>query len=132
MIKLSGSIHPGSFIFYIFMINSPYHMLKKITFLYQQHFKFIVLLNLFVSICFVIIFWNKGYNHYPLYMLALMLKLVSYGISTAIEKLFFQSRSFHFRNLGFSYRMLFGWLYAIDFLFFIMILLISLACKTFM
>ena len=107
-------------------------MLKKIAFLYQQHFKFIVALNLFVSICFVTIFWNKGYNHYPLYMLALMLKLVSYGISIAIEKMFFQSRSFHFRNLGFSYRMLFGWLYAIDFLFFIVILLISLACKTFM
>lgn len=107
-------------------------MLKKISFIYQQHFKFIIALNLFTSIYFVGVFWFKGYNHYPLYMLALVFKLMAYVLGVVIEKMFHQSRAYHFRNLGFSYRMLFGWLYAVDLLLFILILTISGICKTYM
>jgi hypothetical protein len=106
-------------------------MLQKIIFIYLQHFKLIITLNLFVSISFIYLFWAKGYNHYPLYMLALSLKAVAYGISFGVEKMFFQPRMYHFRNLAMSYRMLFSWLYTADFIFFIAVFLISLACKTY-
>lgn len=106
-------------------------MLRKIIFIYHQHFKFVIALNLFVSLYFLAVFWYKGYTHYPLYMLALSFKAVAYVICVAIEKIFFQPRAYHFRNLGFSYRMLFGWLYIADLLLFILLLFISGTCKTF-
>lgn len=106
-------------------------MLRKITFIYRHHFKFVIALNVFVSIYFLAVFWYKGYTHYPLYMLAIFFKAISYAICVAIEKMFFQARSYHFRNLGFSYRMLFGWLYVLDFLFFIFLLFITAVCKAF-
>jgi len=106
-------------------------LVSRLYFTYRQHFKLIIGLNLFVGIYFTGLFWLKGYHHYPLYILALFFKVVTYAISVGIEKLFFQNRAYHYRNLGFSYRMLFGYLYILDFLFFIVLFLISLACKTY-
>ncbi|MBB5438526.1 hypothetical protein HDC92_002202 [Pedobacter sp. AK017] len=106
-------------------------MLRKIAFIYQQHFKFTIALNAFVSISMLVIFWDKGYNHYPLYMLALFMKAVAYGICIAVEKMFLQPRNYHFRNLGFSYRMIFGWLYGVDLLVFLLVLLLTGLCKAF-
>lgn len=67
-------------------------MLSKITFLYSQHFKFIITLNLVVTLFFTVTFWLKGYNHYPLYMIAILFKVVAYGISVGIEKMFFSGK----------------------------------------
>jgi len=106
-------------------------MHRKITSLFSQHFKLIIALNLVVTLFFTVVFWLKGYNHYPLYMLAITLKVIGYGISVGIEKLLFQARSYHYRNLGFSYRMLFGWLLGADFIFFILFLTLSSICKSF-
>lgn len=107
-------------------------MLKKIIFLYYQHFRFIIALNIVVSIYFTYLFWDKGYTHYPLYMLALLFKLIAYAISIFVEKLFFESRSYHYRNLRFSYRILFSGIFLVDFLLFATLLLITGTWKSFM
>lgn len=106
-------------------------MLKRIFFIYAQHFKFTIALTLFVSLYFILIFWSKGYNHYPLYMLALFFKAIAYGLSLLVEKTFFEARAYHYRNLGFGYRRLFGTLFWLDLLLFVCMILFSYLCKSF-
>lgn len=106
-------------------------MLRKLIFIYTQHFKFNIALTLFVSFYFTLIFWSKGYNHYPLYMVAILFKGIAYGLSLWVEKTFFEARSYHYHNLGFGYRQLFGTLFALDLLLFICIILFSYLCKSF-
>lgn len=109
----------------------PKNMIRKIAFIYHQHFKFMIALNLFISLYLLAAFWYNGYNHYPLYMLALFFKTIGYIIVVAVEKIFYQPRAYHFRNLGLSYRMLFGCLYVADLLLFFLLLFITGVCKTY-
>lgn len=106
-------------------------MLKKLFFIYAQHFKFTIALSLFVSVYFILIFWSKGYKHYPLYMVALLFKAIAYGLSLLVEKTFFEARAYHYRNLGFGYRQLFGTLFSLDLLLFACMILLSYLCKSF-
>jgi len=107
-------------------------MFKRLLFIYSHHFRLALALNLFVSSYFTWLMWIKGFGYYNLYMLALLFKAIGYGITVLVEKLFFESREYYFRNLGLSYRQLFSILFSADFLLFLSFIMISLQCKNFM
>jgi lipoprotein signal peptidase len=100
-------------------------MYLKLKSIYFQHFKFAIALNLSISLFFLMLFISKGFDHYPLYMLMLFFKAGGYIIDVVVEKFFFAARSFHYKNMGFSYRKIFGILFATDFILLIMVILIS-------
>jgi hypothetical protein len=100
-------------------------MLNKLKFLFVHHFKLAAVLNFSLTIYLTYLFVLKGFDKVNLYNIAFALKLVAYVTTLVIEKLFFAYRSFYYRNLGFSYRKLFGLFFAFDFLLFISLLLIS-------
>ena len=88
-----------------------YYKLKTI---YLSHFRLRILLNTFVSGYFAYLFYLKGFDKYPLYMLTILFKLVGYGISIAIERLSFQERHFYYRNMQLGYKKVFGIFFAMD------------------
>ena len=106
-------------------------MLNKLTFIYRQHFKFIIAVNLGTSLFFSFLFLSKGYTHYPLYMLSIIFKLVGYLISIAVERLLYASRVYHYQNLGFSYKLIFSRLFIADFLLFILLISTGYLCANF-
>ncbi|SMD09305.1 hypothetical protein SAMN04488101_112112 [Pedobacter nyackensis] len=99
-------------------------MYLKLKSIYFQHFKFAIALNLSISLFFLMLFISKGFDHYALYMLTLFFKAGGYIIIVAIEKIFSAKRSFHYKNMGFAYRKIFGILFSIDFVFLIIAILI--------
>lgn len=107
-------------------------MLNKLKFLFAQHFKLVAVLNFSLTLYLTYLFILKGFDKVNLYNIAFALKLVAYITTLAIEKLFFAYRSPYYRNLGFSYRKLFGLFFTFDFLLFISFLLISYLWMSFM
>lgn len=99
-------------------------MYIKLKSIYFQHFKFAIVLNLSISLFFLILFISKGFDHYALYMLMLLFKAGGYIIVVAIEKFFSPERSFHYKNMGFAYRKIFGILFVFDFFLLIIAILI--------
>lgn len=106
-------------------------MIHKLKFLFVHHFKLVTALNFGLTLYLTYLFVLKGFDKVNLYNIAFALKLVAYVTTLAIEKLFFAYRSYYYRNLGFSYRKLLGLFFAIDFLFFISLLIISFLWMSF-
>lgn len=100
-------------------------MLLRLRFLYLHHFKLVALLNVSLSVFFAYLFIIKGFDKVNLYNIAFVAKLVAYSITLLAEKLLLAHRSFYYRNLGFSYRKLFGLFFGSDFFSFMLMLLCS-------
>lgn len=98
-------------------------MLQRLKFLYVRHFKLAALLNVSTSIFLTYLFVSKGFDRVNLYNIAFAAKFTAYGITLFAEKLLFAYRSYYYRNLGFSYRKLFGLFFGLDFLGFILMLI---------
>jgi len=100
-------------------------MLQKLKILYFRHFKLVGALGFCLSLYFINLFVIKGFDKINLYNLAVFFKLLGYCTTLGIEKLFFSSRSFYYKNLGFSYRRILGTLFLVDFAIFLLLLLTS-------
>lgn len=105
-----------------------YHRLKI---LYFHHFKLVGVLNCCLSLFFVYLFVLKGFDKVNLYNLAIFFKLLAYGLTIAIEKLFFAQRAFYYRNLGISYRRLLGTFFSLDAIVFTSFMFIGYICRSF-
>jgi len=107
-------------------------MYQKLKIIYLHHFKFLIFLNLFLSLYLIQLFCLKGFDKVGLYNLAIFFKLVAFATTFGIEKLFFGKHIFYFQNLGLSYRKIFGIFYLLDFALFILLFLISWLWKSYM
>jgi hypothetical protein len=106
-------------------------MFYKLKTIYLAHFKVSILLNLWVSLYFLYFFWKTGFDNHSLYTLTLFFKAIAYGAGLAVEKLLSPQREFYYRNMGISYRRLFGILYLSDLFVFIALLIIAALCRNF-
>ncbi len=92
-------------------------MLAKLYRVYFHFFKFLTVVNLGVSVFAVALVLRQEWadNLVGAYVLALLAKLLGYGISVVIEKWFFAGqREYFFKNMGLGYRHIFGFLFVID------------------
>jgi hypothetical protein len=105
-----------------------YYKLKTI---YLSHFVLRILINLTVTGYFSFLFIIKGFDKYPLYMLALIFKLIGYSITGLIERLFFPHRHHYYRNMGLGYAKVFGTLFLLDFVLMITILTLTYLCQNY-
>src|SRR6478609_111224 len=106
-------------------------MYKKLIFIYSHHFKLVLFLNCCLSLFFAYLFLHKGFDKIPLYNLAIAFKIVAYLKTFGIEKLLFEQQAFYYRNLGLSYRKLFSTFFAIDFVLFLILLIVAFVCRSF-
>jgi hypothetical protein len=106
-------------------------MPSKLKTIYLHHFKLVLFLNFCLSLFFGYLFFLKGFDKAPLYSIALFFKLVAYGTTVSIEKLFFSVRNYYYRNLGLSYRRIFSVLFAVDMMLFISLLVVVALCRNF-
>jgi hypothetical protein len=106
-------------------------MLKKLRFIYIHHFKLVIFLNFSLSLYLTYLFVLKDFDKVNLYNIAIALKLIGYAFTLTIEKLFFAQRSFYYRNLGLSYKRILGVFFGLDFLIFIVLLMFSYLCKSY-
>ena len=95
-----------------------YYKLKTI---YLSHFRLRLLLNLTVTCYFAYIFYLKGFDKYPLYMVVIICKMIGYLVSVSIERMFFSKRHYYYRNMGLGYTTVFGWLLILDITLFLII-----------
>ena len=100
-------------------------MQGKLSFLYLNHFKAVIALNVFVSLFFSYLFFIKGFDKLNLYFYSVIFKLMGYILSVMIEKIIFPERQYFFRNLRFSYRKIFSVLFITDFLIFMLFLFLT-------
>ena len=100
-------------------------MLKKLRFLYSNHFKAIIGLNILVSLFFTYLFFLKGFDKINLYHYAIIFKLVGYALSVMLEKVIFQERKYFYRNLRIGYRKIFSILFIPDFVMFKILLMFT-------
>ena len=98
-------------------------MLKKLWFLYSNHFKAIISLNIFVSLFFSYLFLLKGFDKINLYYFAVLFKSGGYALSVLLEKVIFPERKYFYRNLRISYRKIFFILFMPDFIIFMVMLM---------
>jgi len=105
-----------------------YYKLKTI---FLSHFLLRILLNLTVTGYFAFLFFLKGFDKYPLYMLALLFKFIGYFISGIIEKVFFPNRSHYYRNMRLGYTKIFSTLFLSDFLLLIIVFTLTYLCKNY-
>lgn len=92
-------------------------MLVKLYRVYFHFFKFLVSVNVGVSLFAVALVLRREEpdNLAGAYVLALLAKLLGYGISAVIEKWFFAGqREYFFKNMGLGYRHIFGFLFFVD------------------
>jgi len=106
-------------------------MYQKLKILYLHHFKLVFVLNFAVSLFFLNLFFEKGFDKITLYNLAIFFKLFAYAIALGAEKLLFSRRSFHYQNLALSYRRIFSTFYIFDFSFFVFLLTLTWLWKNF-
>ena len=99
-------------------------MLQKLKFIYLHHFKLVAILNFSYTIFFTYLFVIKGFDKVDLFNIAIVLKLIAYTLTIVIEKLFFSNRVFYYKNLGLSYRRVLGTYFGLDFIIFLLLLLI--------
>ena len=99
-------------------------MLQKLKFIFIHHFKLVVFINFSYSIFFTYLFVIKGFDKVDLYNIAIVFKLIAYTVTIVIEKLFFSNRVFYYKNLGLSYRRVLGTYFGLDFIIFLLLLLI--------
>lgn len=97
-------------------------MMNKFSIIYAKHFKLILCLNFCLSLFFAYLFYRKGFNQVSLYNLAIFFKGIGYLFTATVEKVFFTNRSYYFKNLGISYRRLFGVLFVFDLIIFVLML----------
>jgi hypothetical protein len=105
-----------------------YYKLKTI---YLSHFVLRIFINLMVTGYFSFLFFIKGFDIYPLYMLALMFKFTGYFISGVIERVFFAGRHHYYRNMKLGYAKVFGILYLLDFVLMVIILSLTYLCRSY-
>lgn len=106
-------------------------MIRRLRFIYIHHFKWTTCLNSGVSIFLLYLFYLKGFAAAELYQLALMFKFAGYGLTIAIEKLFFAPRVYHYKNLGLGYRHILGTFMLLDCLFFTLLVILCYLLKNF-
>ncbi|RZK00598.1 MAG: hypothetical protein EOO43_25135 [Flavobacterium sp.] len=97
-------------------------MYQKLKILYLHHFKLVFVLNFALSLFFVHLFFEKGFDKVGLYNLIIAFKLLGYATTLAVEKLFFSYRIFYYYNLGISYRRILGTFFALEFGLFVLLL----------
>jgi hypothetical protein len=108
-------------------------MFDKLKIILLRHFKLIILLNMGLSLFFVKLFYDNGFDQYPLYMLMVFNKALLYIFSIVLEIVMFpKSRAYYFRNMGFSYRKLFGILIKIDVFFLLFFYFTGWLCRNYM
>lgn len=100
-------------------------MLKKLSYLYSNHFKAIIGLNIFVSLFFTYLFFLKGFDKINLYYYAIIFKSIGYVLSVMLEKVIFPERKYFYRNLRISYRKIFSILFIPDFVIFMVLLMFT-------
>jgi len=105
-----------------------YYKLKTI---YLSHFKLRILINLIVTGYFAFLFFIKGFDKYPLYMLALMFKLTGYFISGLVERVFFKDMHLYYRNMRLGYSKVFGIFFTLDFIFMVILFSLIYLCKSY-
>lgn len=99
-------------------------MLAKLGPVYFHFFKFLALANLGVSFFAVALVLGREEptDWIGVYILALLVKLLGYGLSVVVEKWFFSGhRAYFFKNIGLGYRHIFGFLIAIDTLLLVLV-----------
>jgi hypothetical protein len=105
-----------------------YYKLKTI---YLSHFVLRILINLTVTAYFSFLFYIKGFDKYPLYMLTLMFKFTGYFVSGLIERVFFPDRHHYYYNMRLGYARVFGTLFLLDFVFMSVILTLTYLCRSY-
>ena len=106
-------------------------MFQKLKFIYLHHFKLIAFLNFSFSVYLAYIFLLKGFDKINLYSITIAWKIITYALTLGIEKLFFSNRVFYYKNLGLSNRRILGAYFGLDFIVYILLLLICFLCKSF-
>lgn len=106
-------------------------MYNKLKTIYSSHFVLRILLNMVVTGYFASLFFIKGFDKYPLYMLALMFKFTGYFISAIIERVFYPDRHYYYRNMGLGYTMIFGMLFFFDFILMSITFTLTYLCKNY-
>jgi hypothetical protein len=108
-------------------------MFDRLKIILFRHFKLIILLNMGLSLFFVKLFYDNGFDQYPLYMLMVFNKALLYVFSFVLEMVIFpKSRAYYFRNMDYSYRKLFGILIQIDWFFLLLFYLTGWLCRNYM
>lgn len=99
-------------------------MLAKLYRVYIHFFKFLATVNIGVSFFAVaLVLGREGQSDLVgAYVLAVVAKLLGFGISVVIEKWFFAGhREYFFKNMGLGYRHIFGVIFSVDIILLIII-----------
>lgn len=97
-------------------------MFAKLHKIYGYFFKFLICFNIVVSVLCINFLLEVESPSMRTYLLLVIIKGIGYGLSVVIEKWFYaKSREYFFKNLGLGYRHIFGYLFLVDALLFIII-----------